>query len=370
MAEKANLVEKLPPVAKADSPPAQPTTPAKPAPTQPTPTPKPAAKPAAKTADTSTAAPTAEKKQDDVVATAQVESAPPSGLTITGMQKATYYSFVGDAVIWGLVGLVLFGKAFKDKAKINFVSMATYGGLLIAFGFLFFINSKTYYSYLVGENPEMALGLRGFGWMVFAPVLFFAISRLVKAPSSDKKFYVSMYVFAIGLFLFIGASQLMDGRLEQIGLSVFPILFAVSLAFLMYMSLGSSSAAFKGALKQKAPVVVYAIIGGWIAYSVINLLSHLAPNVTLYSLMLNGLDFAILGGLTYGLWGGMASGTEKIQLRPIFAKAARRKSGAPFPKPVSDRGASVSTSSEETDSNGKPKPNFKKPKAPANVGNN
>lgn len=357
MAENSTLIEKLPPVSKAESPP-KPTAPAKAAPT--------AAQQTPATQKAQTAPTVVDENPKEAVATIGVDSSPPPELTISGMQKLTYYSFVGDAVLWGLVGLLFFGKAFKDKAKVRFVSMATYGGLLIAIGFMFFLNSKTYYRFLIGENAELGLALRSFGWAIFAPVLFYIISRLIKVPSSDRKLYLTMFGLASGLFLFIGLSQLVDGRLEQLGLSVFPFLFSASLTLLLFMTLGSGASALLGKLKHSVTVVVFTIIGGWFIYPIINLLSHLAPNVTLYSLLLNGLDFAILSGLTYGLWEGMSSRTDRILLKPSFGKA-RRSSGAPFPAAVSDRSAADPAAKPEPP---KDKPSFKKPDKPIKVSNN
>jgi len=361
MAEKSTLVDKLPPVAKADSPEKPESAPAKSATTSAAP----AAKQATKSSDSP--APKASDPQDETTAMTGMPDAPPPEITISGMQKVTYYSFVGDAVIWGMLGVVLFGKAFKDKTKVRFVSMATYGGLLIAIGFMFFVNSKIYYQYLVGNADEPGFALRGFAWAIFAPVIFYVISRLVNVPASDKKLYLTMFGLASGIFLFIGLSHLVSGRLEQMGLSVFPILFSASLTLLLFLTLGTGASALKGKLKRGVSTVVFVIIGGWFLYPLINLLSHLSANLTLFSLLLNGLDLIILSGLTFGLWQSMSTRTDRIMFKPSFGRA-KRSSSAPFPAAAPSPAAEEPAASDAE--NAPAKPSFKRPKAPANVSNN
>ncbi len=291
----------------------------------------------------------------------------------TAFTHATYYSFLGDAILWGCIGLFLFGKAFKDKAKVRFVSMATYGGLLIAVGFMFFILSKTYAGYIRGEAAEPGLGLRGFCWAVFAPVLFYVISRIIKVPAEDKKLYLTMFGLGSGIFLFIGLSHLVGGRMEQLGLSVFPFLFSASLTMLLFMTLGQGASALRGKLKQGVSIVVFMIIGGWFLYPVINLLSHLTENMTFYNFALNILDLVLLAGITYGLWETMSSRTDRILFKPSFGKAAKA-SKSPFTVDAPKEKEAEEEFSVARDSKpaapSAPKPSFKKPKRPPSFSNN
>ncbi|GHC03192.1 bacteriorhodopsin [Cerasicoccus arenae] len=377
MAEKSTLVEKLPPLAKAESPVAAAPTPPPAKPVVKTPI-KPVA-PVAKTnekADTKTVAskPVAEKKEEPVAAVTVEETTPPAQVTATATEYATYYSFLGDAVIWGCMGLFLFGKAFKDKKKVRFVSMATYGGLLIAIAFMFFIYSKTYASFLRGETGQPTLAMRGFCWAVFAPVLFYILSRVIKVPAQDKKLYLTMFGLGSGIFLFIGLSNLVSGRLEQLGLSVFPFLFSGSLTLLLFYTLGRGASALQGKLKQGVSVIVFVIIGGWFLYPVINLLSHLTNSITLFSLALNLVDLVLLSGITFGLWESVSTRTDRILFKPSFGKAKRASAspftdrvpaGAPAVTAKVSRGldgkdSSASGSSDVDD--GKAKPAFKRPK--------
>ncbi|WP_309382862.1 hypothetical protein [Cerasicoccus frondis] len=315
--------------------------------------------------------PAAEKK-DEVTAVAAVEETPPPpSVNSTALTHATYYSFLGDAIIWGCLGLFLFGKAFKDKAKVRFVSMATYGGLLVAVGFMFFVLSKSYAAFIRGEAAEPGLGLRGFCWAVFAPVLFYVLSRIIKVPAQDKKLYLTMFGLGSGIFFFIGLSHLFSGRMEQLGLSVFPFLFSASLTMLLFMTLGQGASALRGKLKQGVQVIVFMIIGGWFLYPVINLLSHLTGNMTIFSLALNLLDFVLLSGITYGLWESVSTRTDRILFKPSFGKAknAPKSPVAAGSEAAEDEPDLVVTRADKP-APPSAKPSFKRPKRPSEISNN
>ncbi|MEO0796320.1 MAG: hypothetical protein AAFX93_14215 [Verrucomicrobiota bacterium] len=288
----------------------------------------------------------------------------PSDLTITGFQRATYFSFLGDSIIWGLVGMFFIAKAFKDKQTVQFATMAAYGGLLVAIGLMFFIYSKQFGGFLNGVGSEPSLALRGFGWMIFAPALFYVLSRAVRVPAQDKTLYLAMFGLAAGSFLFIGLSQLVSGQLEQIGLSVFPILFSASLALLLFMTLTSGTAGIRGGAKRGITVIAYSIMVGWLLYPILNLVSLMGDNPTLYNFLLNIVDLAVLGCVTYGLWETVTSRRDRIALKPSFRnrKGGGGKKYAGAPQPTAGATPRVGT----VEGDGERKPGFKRPGAYSN----
>lgn len=370
MAEKSTLVEKLPPIAKAEAP----VVPLPPSSTAPA---------SGNNNNTSVKAPiaqTAERKEESKPATATkadaqepvaavASTAVPPEATATVLQHVTYYTFLGDALIWGLLGVCLFGKAFKDKAKVQFVSMAIYGGLLVLLGMIYFIYSKEFAAYLFGEIGEPTLMIRALGWMLATPALFYVIARMIRVPAHDKKLYLAMFGLGGGLFLFIALSQLMSNRLEAAGLAIFPLLFAGSLTYLMFMTLGKGARSIRGKVKQSVSLIVYATTATFFVYPILTLLNCFAPNLTVYNLLLNFVDLAVLSCITYGLWGSMASSNERIAFTQSFG-SVKRSSASPFP--ASEE--TVLTANQDEDPNNleatKAKPSLKRPQRPAEISNN
>lgn len=311
MAEKAVLVDKLPPVQKA-----------KPAPKPVAPKPVVTEKPAVTTASKPAPAPKPSPKVAAESKTATTAHTAEPQVTITPFESVTYHSFLVDLVIFALAGTFFVGKAFKSRVAVHFNAMIGFGVFLYVLAASFVISKSRFADFLRGEADTYNLLVRGVIWTILAPALFIMLSQLIHVSKKDRPVYILMFVVAAGLFLFIALSNI-AGLAQPVALILALGSFTCSavLIIMLFFTLGSLPDEVPEHLKKGVTLIVLVIACGWFMYPFLNLLSRFVENSSLYPFLLNIVDLATVMLIAYGFYQGAGKKADRIVMKPAFRKA-------------------------------------------------
>jgi hypothetical protein len=306
MAEKAVLVDKLPPV-KAKQAPVAPARAPEPEPVQ---------------AGEYTAVLSGDAATLNT-ATAHTEEPAPGDVTITGFDKLTYQTFLLDLVAFGLMGVFFVAQAMRRRATVHFGAMIGFGAFLFVLAASFFLAKMRFADFLWGGSDTYNLLVRGVCWTILAPFLFVMLSRLIHVAKKDLPVYVVMFGMAAGLFFFIALSNF--GSMPQ----GFQLVFALgsftcsaSLIVMLFFTLGSlPEEDVPENLRRGVTIIVLVIACGWFLYPFLNLLSRFLPSSSLYPFLLNLVDLVTVGLIAYGFYQGAGRKAARIVMKPAFRKA-------------------------------------------------
>lgn len=353
MAENAVLVDKLPPVAKAQS-----TIPApdpKPVVVERAPAvvaPAPASRPVVvpKAPDILSAAPkqkptsvyvppSRDEPEDEIVVdsvlgvksvleadntevTATTEQVAKEDITITGFEEATYHSFWVDMVIFALMGTFFVAQAYRRRATVHFGSMIGFGAFLFVLAASFFVSKGRYADFLWQESDTNSLLARGFIWAVLAPTLFIMLSRLIHVSKKDRPIYVVMFIVASSVFIFIALSNI-SGISQPAALILALGSFACSaiLIVMLFFTLGSLPEGVPENLHRGVTVIVLVIASGWFLYPFLNLLAKFLESTAVYPFLYNVVDVITVSLIAYGFYQGAGKKADRIVMKPAFRKA-------------------------------------------------
>ncbi len=255
--------------------------------------------------------------------TTHTEEPAPAEVTITAFDKLTYQSFLLDLIVFGLMGTFFLAQAFRRRAQVHFGGMVGFGVFLYVLAASFFIAKSGYAEFLRGESESYNLLVRGVCWTILAPFLFVMLSRLIHVAKKDLPVYIVMFGMAAGLFFFIALSNF--GSMPQ----GFQLVFALgsftcsaSLIVMLFFTLGSlPEEDVPENLRRGVTIIVLVIACGWFLYPFLNLLSRFLPSSSLYPFLLNLVDLVTVGLIAYGFYQGAGHQAARIVMKPAFRKA-------------------------------------------------
>ena len=304
MAEKAVLVDKLPPVKKP----------------APTPAPEP---PAQVQAQSDEYVPVLSGDHAATTVTAHEEEPASADVTITSFDKLTYQSFLLDLIVFGLMGTFFLAQAFRRRVQVHFGPMLGFGGFLYVLAASFFLAKMRYADFLWGHADTYNLLVRGVCWTFLAPFLFVMLSRLIHVAKKDLPVYVVMFGMAAGLFLFIALSNI--GTLPEGFQFVFALgsfTCSASLIVMLFFTLGSlPEEDVPENLRRGVTTIILVIACGWFLYPFLNMLSRFLPSSSLYPFLLNLVDLVTVSLIAYGFYQGAGRKAARIVMKPAFRKA-------------------------------------------------
>ncbi|MEM8550723.1 MAG: hypothetical protein AAGF10_08025, partial [Verrucomicrobiota bacterium] len=142
----------------------------------------------------------------DINATTEEPATEP--VQATGFQKITFYSYLFDLVLFGMLGVFFVAQGVRHKSTVRFKSMIGYGIFLFVLAGSYFIAKGSFNAFLWGEVEGISLMGRGITWMLLAPFLFYLLSGLIRVQPKDVPIYVTMFIVASALFAFIAISNI------------------------------------------------------------------------------------------------------------------------------------------------------------------
>ncbi|MBC2593346.1 hypothetical protein H5P28_03640 [Ruficoccus amylovorans] len=255
-------------------------------------------------------------------ATAVVEASS-EPLTITPFDKLTYQSFLVDLVLFGLLGVFFLAQAFRRRAQVHFGEMVGFGIFLFVLAGSFFVAKSSFAEFLSGHSDTYNLVVRGACWTFLAPFLFVMLSRLIHVAKKDLPVYVVMFGMAAGVFFFIALSNLASvSQGLQLVFALGSFTCSASLIVMLFFTLGSlPEDDVPENLRRGVTVIVLVIACGWFLYPFLNLLSRFLPSSSLYPFLLNMVDLVTVVLIAYGFYQGAGRKAARIVMKPAFRKA-------------------------------------------------
>lgn len=284
----------------------------------------------------------ADAQKPALEAEARTEEPSTAEITITPFQKATHTSFIFNLAIFGVVGVFFLSRGLNKKLDVRHTPMISYGAFLFALAFVYFYMKGVYTDFLWQETDAPALAIRSLSWMILAPVLFLLIANLLRTGKKEKQRFLMISGLAVLLFGSIGVSCLQDiGQGIRVTFTILSFLASIGACLLLFFAYRDFSDDLNPHVEKGFTIIVGVIAGGWFLYPWLNAASLFfnAPSVFLF--LLNLVDLGLMAGVTYGVYESTAKVSEKIAVKPKapMAPAAAKPKG-PKPKAPAPRKAS------------------------------
>lgn len=276
MSEKATLVDKIPPVSKEAQ----------------------KAKVTAKTAPSENKA-----SQSAKVETKAVESVPGEheAIGISKLEQTTYYSFLGNMVIMGIIGFLFAAKAFKNTKATNFKASAGFAVFALALALYYFIMKGTFADGLNGIADSVSFSFRAFAWMILGPSLFLVLSTLDSIKIQGKSAMAIPLCLSAAIFAFIGLAQMGDfGQGIKLAFSALAIICSASLTLGIFTFLAKLPDEMDDNFIKGFQIVVLVIACGWFGYPMVSTISLFVSNSPLFHLLINLIDVVTIAAIAYG----------------------------------------------------------------------
>ncbi|WOO42502.1 hypothetical protein [Rubellicoccus peritrichatus] len=255
--------------------------------------------------------------------------------SISGFQNVTYYTFILNLLVFGFVGIFFLSRGLNKKADVRHRPMINYGIFLLVLAFVYYYMKGAFASYLWGEIDSAPLAVRSLSWMILAPVLFLLIANLLRTGKAEQKRFLIISGLAVLLFGSIAISAVHDiGQGIRITFTILSFIASIGACFLLFLAYRDFSEDLNPHVAKGFTIIVGVIAGGWFLYPWLNAASVFfnAPSVFLF--LLNFVDLGLMAGVTYGVYESTAKVSENIAVKPKAPVAMKPQGPKPKAPPA------------------------------------